>query len=571
MAPTLTPPQILFLPVGDLAVPDWNPRKLLFEGPLKTLMAYIQAGGKVPRLLVWKGNGQAPWAIISGQRRWEAFKRLGTTQVEVEVMDIPLDQAKVLAMGSNEGEPVFWLDWDIRAEKLYQEGNQEGRKLTQAVLAAQLGVTQAKVSYALKVAGALTPASREKIYNTVIKSGDPDRVKERPIQILATLEDPQAVEEILPRVLEEGMTMGQVQHMVSDMKKGATPEGAASPEPQRKPHPAKAPVGAGTQADATPDTASQIGTLMATHTLGKGIPGAHLVLGGLFPHVAKLFHGTKGGLMRMGVKNQIMGTILTLLIFLFVGSALLHFTGSLLKGVYRLILYSQWGVSSETRSVSDPNLGSSPHPAPPPATAPVNPANQAGIQEGSVQAPSPPVSRPPQKPLRVAASQPKVLTPHSPFPSLQPASVGSTTKTIPAWAQEVLPAAGDFAGRFYGIGYSNWDENLDFLKAQMAGNGIQAMIDQYFPDSLHQEMQSKLLMQYYSATQGPKVVKGEGDSAEVLAQGTVITQCRAGRNPRTLSTKPVALRLSFRHAEGFGNKIEKVTEVDPGQSKKQED
>lgn len=76
-------------------------------------------------------------------------------------------------------------------------------------------------------------------------------------------------------------------------------------------------------------------------------------------------------------------------------------------------------------------------------------------------------------------------------------------------------------------------------------------------------MEARALVQYYSASQGPKVVSGEGDTAQVLAQVTVSTVTREGRNSQTLSTKPVALLLSFRHAEGFGDKIERVTEVEP--------
>ena len=103
--PQTKPPRIVTVPTDDLVVPDWNPRKFIEELAMLALMAYIRAGGTVHRILVWIGNNQAPWAIISGQRRWIAYKRLGYTQVEVEILDITLEEARKLANSSNEGEP----------------------------------------------------------------------------------------------------------------------------------------------------------------------------------------------------------------------------------------------------------------------------------------------------------------------------------------------------------------------------------------------------------------------------------------------------------------------------------
>ncbi|HJT25497.1 MAG TPA: hypothetical protein VJ873_13065, partial [bacterium] len=127
---------------------------------------------------------------------------------------------------------------------------------------------------------------------------------------------------------------------------------------------------------------------------------------------------------------------------------------------------------------------------------------------------------------------------------------------------EVLPQAGDFANRFYGISYSNWTDTLTFLRAQMTGTTTQAMMDQYFPPSLQQQMQKDQLAEYFSSGPSAKVLGGSGDMAEVLVQGKVTTQTRVGRIPQTVSIKPVALLLTFRHAEGIGSKIEKVEEVD---------
>ncbi|HEV2354625.1 MAG TPA: ParB N-terminal domain-containing protein, partial [Puia sp.] len=114
--PVANPPQIVMMPTDGLFVPDWNPRKTMSEAGLRILVDFVKAGKPLERLLVWKGSGQAagspkepaqpglasrlesstqaPLAVISGQRRLEAYRRAGVKLVEVEILDIPLEDAK---------------------------------------------------------------------------------------------------------------------------------------------------------------------------------------------------------------------------------------------------------------------------------------------------------------------------------------------------------------------------------------------------------------------------------------------------------------------------------------------
>ena len=48
-------PDIRMIPLTDLFVPDWNPRDFMDEDEMQTLVDFIQAGGHVDRILVWKG------------------------------------------------------------------------------------------------------------------------------------------------------------------------------------------------------------------------------------------------------------------------------------------------------------------------------------------------------------------------------------------------------------------------------------------------------------------------------------------------------------------------------------
>src|SRR5271157_4772028 len=87
--------------VSELYVPTWNPRPVIDEDELLDLMNYIENGGLIPPIMLWHGDGQAPRAIISGQMRTEAYRRLGKTQIKAEICDIPLQKAKITALTAN--------------------------------------------------------------------------------------------------------------------------------------------------------------------------------------------------------------------------------------------------------------------------------------------------------------------------------------------------------------------------------------------------------------------------------------------------------------------------------------
>jgi len=230
------PPEIVMFSIADLFVPEWNPRKFMDEGEMLNLMAYREKGGQVPPIVIWKGVSQAPWAIISGQRRWIADQRLGKTHIAAILMDISLEEAKILAITSNEGVEIHWLDWVIAVEKLYDAQLEK----SQDKLGVKLGVTGARINYALKVAKALTSASRELIVKQLNALGPKKAVSERPVLALANLNDPQLVEKALPVLLDRKMTEPVVKKLVEWVSKGNSPETFKSGKVKGEKGPAKA-------------------------------------------------------------------------------------------------------------------------------------------------------------------------------------------------------------------------------------------------------------------------------------------------------------------------------------------
>ena len=64
---TPVPPDIRIFPIGDLFVPDWNPRKTIIPWDLANLVAFMNSGGKPPRITVWKGEDKLSRAEATSQ------------------------------------------------------------------------------------------------------------------------------------------------------------------------------------------------------------------------------------------------------------------------------------------------------------------------------------------------------------------------------------------------------------------------------------------------------------------------------------------------------------------------
>ena len=238
------PSNITSVPIAELIVPPWNPRKIMDEDELNDLVAFMEKGGRVPRLLVWKGNGHAPWAVISGQKRLEAHRRLKREPVDIEILDITLKEAKCLAIASNQGSKPYWLD-DYTAVEDLQKENPD---LKQRELAESLGWSPFWVNRAIGLTGVLNPASRQLIRDSQAKKirasnfseGEDGSKTANPAPWEFTeyvayrltdfwgsnsQEEAQAlVEKALPVILSKQLNGPQVKQLVAWVKTGQKPE-----------------------------------------------------------------------------------------------------------------------------------------------------------------------------------------------------------------------------------------------------------------------------------------------------------------------------------------------------------
>jgi hypothetical protein len=270
-------PRIFMVKIADLVLPPFQPRKTIEPGPLADLVAHIQTGAAIPRILVWRASGQRsqtegqflnvpisepeigkkvadPWMILSGQMRTEAYKVLGRTEIEAEEFIGTRAQAAQRSQTENQRSDPYWLEkyegWEETKKEYPNAGIVEFADI--------VGVTPTVMSRAMDLMLVLTPQSRELIRqhwkklievddltsNFVargkkVKSATKKRTRKLPkdvftsksarplIGLLADRKPEEAqilADQAVPLILELKMNEAKVKELVQALKAGKTVE-----------------------------------------------------------------------------------------------------------------------------------------------------------------------------------------------------------------------------------------------------------------------------------------------------------------------------------------------------------
>ena len=216
-------PVFLKIPTNRIRPNPNQPRRFITPSAIEQMEASLrEIGQQTPakvRALTEAERLADPdhdYELIGGHIRHAGALKAGLATLDCLVLDLTPEQAELAGLVDNQTTDMHWLDWVIAIEKL----NQGPAKLKQQQIADRLGVTQARVNYGLKVAKALTPASRDQIYKQLIKLGPEKVPAERAVLALAGLDNPQAVERALPVFLDRRMTAPQAHRLVKHLKEG---------------------------------------------------------------------------------------------------------------------------------------------------------------------------------------------------------------------------------------------------------------------------------------------------------------------------------------------------------------
>ena len=225
--PAGTSGQVRKIPLSKIMANPDQPRKVMDEDKLTKLSDSMKEAGQQTaakvRPLTPEEMAKYPGIevmLLGGHRRFEAAKRAGLETLDCIVLAVIPEQGDLVALLDNKWEDMFWLDWDIAIEKMYNRAS----KTNQSKIAAILGVTQATISTSLKVAKALNAGSRDQIYKQLIILGVKGSITERPILALAELEDSEKVEKALPVLLKGQFTEPETKGLVQWTLAGNDPE-----------------------------------------------------------------------------------------------------------------------------------------------------------------------------------------------------------------------------------------------------------------------------------------------------------------------------------------------------------
>jgi ParB/RepB/Spo0J family partition protein len=256
MPNTLQQMLLLKIPIKRIRPNPHQPRRVMTQSAIDAMESSLrEIGQQTPakvRPLTEAEKAQDPdhdYELIGGHIRHAGALKAGLETLDCLVLNLTPDQAELAGLVDNQTTDMHWLDWVIAIEKRY---NAQIEK-SQRKIAVELGFTQPRINSALKVAKALTPASRALIDKLLITQGPEKVPAERAALALADLGDPKLVEKVLPVFLARRMNEPQAKGLANHVKAGNPPETYGKPNPVPKaPHPQTATAPAPTTATPPP-------------------------------------------------------------------------------------------------------------------------------------------------------------------------------------------------------------------------------------------------------------------------------------------------------------------------------
>src|SRR5580692_2288599 len=92
------------LPISLMQASAFQPRREIYQQPLEELAASIKAAGVIQAIVVRPlpaGSGAAKYEIVAGERRWQAAKLAGLTDIPVIVRQLSDKEAVAVALIEN--------------------------------------------------------------------------------------------------------------------------------------------------------------------------------------------------------------------------------------------------------------------------------------------------------------------------------------------------------------------------------------------------------------------------------------------------------------------------------------
>jgi len=207
--------QIKQIDINSIKPNKYQPRSIFSEEKIEELARTIHTHGVIQPIVI-RPIGQDKYEIIAGERRYRAMKSLDWTEVPAIVRDLDDKETASVALIENlQREELTAIEEAYAYEKLL-----ELHSLTQEALAQRLGKGQSTVANKLRLL-----KLPDEIKNAIMEKS----LSERHARALIPLKDSELQVEMLKEVLEQQLSVKQLEARIQEVKNPREP-GKKKPE-----------------------------------------------------------------------------------------------------------------------------------------------------------------------------------------------------------------------------------------------------------------------------------------------------------------------------------------------------
>ena len=189
--------------ISDIVRDEDQPRKEFAEDELKALSSSIKEHGVLQPLLVVKEGSK--YKIVAGERRWRASKMAGLTEVPAIVRSLEAQERLEISIIENaQREDLNAIEMATAYAKLKSQFN-----LSEEEIAERVGKSKPAVVNTMRLLNLPDDAKRAMVEH---------KLTEGVMRPLINA-DPELIEKILPKIIEEGWTARRVEKEMAEKKK----------------------------------------------------------------------------------------------------------------------------------------------------------------------------------------------------------------------------------------------------------------------------------------------------------------------------------------------------------------
>lgn len=191
--------EVVYLYLDDIIPNRFQPREVFDERPLKELAVSIKEHGVIQPIIVRKVNDK--YEIIAGERRYKASALAGLTKIPAIIRDLDDKETSKVALLENLQRKNLN---PIEEAKTYQK-ILELDQMTQEELAKTMGKSQSAVANKLRLL-----SLPEEVQDALLK----ENISERHARTLLNLKTPQEQKDMLKKIIDERLTVRQVENLI---------------------------------------------------------------------------------------------------------------------------------------------------------------------------------------------------------------------------------------------------------------------------------------------------------------------------------------------------------------------